>query len=95
MKSNPIQKLNENIEQLLQQAEKPLTLPEAAEYLGVSKSHLYKLTFTNRITFYKPAGKLLYFKKSDLNKYLFRNRKATEMELNQKAVDYVTQGVSL
>ena len=93
MKQNQIQKLNENIEQLLQQDEKPLTLPEAANYLGVSKSHLYKLTFTNKITFYKPAGKLLYFKKSDLNKYLFRNRKASEMELEQKAVDYVVQGV--
>ena len=95
MKNTPIQKLNENIEQLLQQDEKPLTLPEAAKYLGVSKSHLYKLTFTNRITFYKPAGKLLYFKKSDLNKYLFRNRKASELELEQKAVDFVTQGVSI
>ena len=93
MKNTPIQKLNENIEQLLQQDEKPLTLPEAASYLGVSKSHLYKLTFSKKVSFYKPAGKLLYFKKSDLNKYLFRNRKASEMELEQKALDYVTQGV--
>jgi excisionase family DNA binding protein len=88
--------MEKNLQKLLeqiQQDERPLTLPEAAEYLGVSKSHLYKLTFSNKITFYKPAGKLLYFKKSDLNKYLFRNRKASEMELEQKALDYVVQGV--
>ena len=95
MQQNSIKKLNENIEQLLEKDEKPLTLPEAANYLGVSKSHLYKLTFSNRITFYKPAGKLLYFKKSDLNKYLFRNRKASEMELEQKSLDYVTQGATI
>ena len=95
MKNNPIQKLNENIEQLLQQDEKPLTLPEAAEYLGVSKSHLYKLTFSKKITHFKPAGKKIYFTKVDLNKYLFRNRQASELELDQKAIDYVIQGAAL
>lgn len=92
MKNNSLQRLNTNIEQLLQQDEKPLSLSEAAEYLSVSKSHLYKLTSLNRITFFKPAGKKIYFKKSDLNKYLFRNRKASEQELDQKATEYVIQG---
>jgi hypothetical protein len=30
-----------------------------------------------------------------LNEYLFRNKKTSGNELDQKAVDYVTQGVSL
>ena len=89
MKNTSIQKLNTNIEQLLQQDEKPLTLPEAAEYLGVSKSHLYKLTSGTKIAHFKPAGKKLYFRKSDLNSYLFRNKRTSENELEQKAVDYV------
>ena len=63
MKSTPIQKLNENIEQLLQQDERPLTLPEAAEYLGVSKSHLYKLTYQHQITHWKPKRKENIFQK--------------------------------
>ena len=91
MKQNPIHTLNANIEQLLQQDEKPLTFKEAADYLGVSKSHLYKLTSTNKISFFKPANKMIYFQKSDLNKYLFRNRKASESELEQIAVDRVYQ----
>ena len=95
MKHTSIEILNSNIEQLLQQDEKPLSFSEASEYLGVSKSHLYKLTSKNLIVHFKPAGKKIYFKKSDLNAYLFRNRKASEIELDQKAVDYVTQGVSL
>jgi excisionase family DNA binding protein len=88
-----IKQLNSNIEQLLQHEDRPLTFPEACQYLGVSKSHLYKLVFLNKITHYKPAGKLLYFTKRDLNLYLFRGRRASEMELEQKAVDHVLQTV--
>ena len=71
MKQDSIEKLNTNIEQLLQQEDKPFTFVEAAEYLGVSKSHLYKLTSKNLIVHFKPAGKKIYFKKNDLNSYLF------------------------
>ena len=92
MKTDSIEKLNTNLEQLLQQ-ERPLTFREAAEYLGVSKSHLYKLTSKNGIAHFKPAGKKIYFKKSDLNAYLFRNRKYSHSELEQLAVDKVYQGV--
>ena len=90
MKNNSIQKLNANIEQLLQQDEKPLSFSEAAEYLNVSKSHLYKLTHKNQIPFFKPNGKMIYFLKSDLRTWLLRNRQSTADEIEQKAVDYVT-----
>lgn len=89
-----LQKLN-SLEQLFHQDEKPLTFAEACEYLDVSKSHLYKMTSKNLITHFQPNGKKIYFKKSDLNEYLFRNKKTSGNELDQKAVDYVTQGVSL
>ncbi len=89
MKPDSIQKLNANIEQMLNRDEKPLTLPEASEYLGVSKSHLYKLTYQNLIVHFKPNGKKIYFKKSDLDKYIFRNRKADQNELEQIAIDRV------
>ena len=90
MKINSIQILNANIEQLLQQDERPLSFSEAAEYLDVSKSHLYKLTHKNLITFFKPNGKKIYFLKSDLRMWLLRNRQSTADEIEQKAVDYVT-----
>ncbi len=91
MKQDSIQKLNTNIEQLLQQDEKPLSFTEASEYLNVSKSHLYKCTAKNLIAHFKPAGKKIYFKRSDLNAYLFRNRKASDSEIEQLAVDKVYQ----
>jgi len=34
-----------------------LTLSEAAEYLDISESELYKKTSTGAITFHKPGGK--------------------------------------
>ena len=95
MKNNSIQKLNGKIEQLLQQDEKPLSFSEAAKYLDVSKSHLYKLTSKGLITHFKPNNKKIYFKQSDLNNFLFRNRKSSEAELEQKATDYVYQGTAL
>ncbi|HPE84106.1 MAG TPA: helix-turn-helix domain-containing protein, partial [Aequorivita sp.] len=50
-----------------------LSFQEAIAYLDVSKSFLYKLTSSNNITFFKPSGKLIYFKKSDLDQWILRN----------------------
>ena len=85
--SSILEKLN-NLEQLLQQEEKPLSFDEACKYLDISKSFLYKLTHKSQITHFKPNGKKLYFKKSDLNNWLFRNKKTSQQELEQKAIDY-------
>jgi excisionase family DNA binding protein len=63
----------------------PYTLPEAAEYLGLSRGFLYKLTCTGRISFYKPAGGKIYFTKADLDGYLYRNRRAADYELAERA----------
>lgn len=69
-----------------------LTLQEACNYLDLSSSTLYKLTSKNKIPHLKPNGKKIYFRKSDLNDWLFRNRVSTAEELEQKAIDYVTLG---
>jgi excisionase family DNA binding protein len=70
---------------LLEQNEKPFNLIEAAEYLGVSKSCLYKLTSSKQITFYKPNRKKIYFKLSDLKNWLFRNKSESSPEIQQAA----------
>ncbi len=81
------------IENLLKgQTEKPLTFDEAARYLDVSKSHLYKLTSANKIPHYKPQGKRLYFSKSELNTWLLRNPVKTTGKIEQQADDYIVNG---
>lgn len=66
-----------------------LTSDEAAKYMGVSKSYLYKLTMKQQIPHYKPMGKMCYFNRSELELWLQNNRVATEVELQQKAQNYI------
>lgn len=54
--------------------ERPYSLSRAAEYLNISKSHLYKLTHTNQIVHSKPTNGKLYFEKSDLDRWAFSNK---------------------
>jgi len=65
-----------------------LTSEEAAKYMGVSKSYLYKLTMKREIPHYKPRGKMCYFNRLELEKWLQGNRVATEDELQQEAQAY-------
>lgn len=39
----------------------------AADFLGVSVNFLYKLTSSHRIPYYKPCGKRIFFRKSELD----------------------------
>lgn len=65
-----------------------LTTTEAAKYLGLSKSYLYKLTMNRQIPHYKPTGKVCYFNRQELETWLQSNRVATDTELNQQATAY-------
>lgn len=69
-------------------AKRVLTLSEAAKYMGVSKSWLYKLTSNRAIPYYKPSGKLLYFSLDELEQWLLSNRVATQDEISSKAQSY-------
>lgn len=51
-----------------------LTSDEAARYMGMSKSYLYKLTMNQQIPHYKPTGKLCYFNRRELEQWLQKNR---------------------
>ena len=65
-----------------------LTTDEAASYMGVSKSYLYKLTMEKRIPHYKPMGKMCFFNRKEIEMWLQANRVATDEELSQDAQAY-------
>jgi excisionase family DNA binding protein len=65
-----------------------LTFNEAAEYTGLSKSYLYKLTSAQRIPFYKPMGKCLFFNRLELEAFLQQNRVNTVDEISSQAMTY-------
>lgn len=65
-----------------------LTFNEAAEFTGISKSYLYKLTSTQRIPHFKPTGKIIFFDREELQAWLAQNRVATIDEIESKAQAY-------
>lgn len=69
-----------------------LTSDEAARYMGVSKSYLYKLTMNQQIPHYKPMGKMCYFNRQELEQWLQSNRVSTANEIEQRAVNYLVKG---
>ena len=71
---------------------KPLPLPEAAKFLNLSRSHLYKLTSERKIPHFKPNGKKIYFDKSELVQWLKRKPKRTLEETEEKAASYIVSG---
>ena len=65
-----------------------LTSDEAAKYMGISKSYLYKLTMKQQIPHFKPMGKMCYFNRLELEQWLQSNRVSTTTEIDQRAQDF-------
>jgi excisionase family DNA binding protein len=66
-----------------------LNFNETCTYLELSHSHLYKLTSTGAIPYYKPNGKKLYFQREELDQWLLRNRNDSQYEVEQQAANYL------
>ena len=65
-----------------------LNFNEAAEYLDVSHSHLYKLTSSGTIPAYKPNGKKLYFNRRELDEWLLSNKQVSTDKIGQQADEF-------
>jgi len=82
----------DRIERGIMMAKNVLTLDEAAMFTGLAKSYLYKLTASGKIPHYKPSGKLIYFERGELERWLLRNPVMTVDEIEQQAVNYCYSG---
>ena len=72
-----------------------LTLDEAARYMGVAASTLYKMTSCRQITYYKPNGKCIFISRDELDELLRTNpiysRKALERLSLAESMKSVTE----
>lgn len=68
-----------------------LNFKEAIIYLGVSKSLLYKITSKRKITFSKPNGGKIYFKKIDLDNWMLQNNKNSLDVLEDNVMNHLKQ----
>lgn len=63
-----------------------MTIDEAVEYIRArSRSTIYKLTSSGELA-YQKVGKANIFKKSDLDRYLYRHRKSSAEDIEIKAI---------
>ncbi len=62
--------IKEFIQQQKVNVKETFTLAEAAIYLGVSTSLLYKLASKRKLSHFKPGSKLIFFKKKDLDDWV-------------------------
>ena len=70
---------------------KMLTVSEAAEYLRVKRSYIYKLTMRRAIPYYKPRGKVCYFDKEDLDAHFRQIRIAPQSEIDERVSAYMVR----
>ena len=78
----------ERIERGVMMQKNVLTFEEAVMFTGLAKSYLYKLTASGKIPYYKPSGKLIYFQREELERWMLRNPVKTADEIEQQAVNY-------
>jgi excisionase family DNA binding protein len=77
---------------MIETVQRPLNLKQAAEFLGLKPSYIYNLVHFGKLAAYKPGGKILFFKQSDLEAYIFRNRQAADFELEDRAESILNGG---
>ena len=88
--SNEILARLDSIQEALSAVDRPLSFNEAAHYLSVSRSHMYKLTHRRLIPCFKPGGKKLYFTRRDLDSFILQKPIKTRAAIEQEATDHVS-----
>ena len=80
-----LEKRVRNLEDKFDSGKEVLTLQEAAQYMGIARSSLYKMTSNQTIPFYRPNGKLIFFEKDDILTWIRRNRVFSTEEIEEEA----------
>ena len=80
-----LEKRVRNLEDKFDSGKEVLTLQEAAQYMGIARSSLYKMTSSQTIPFYRPNGKLIFFEKDDILSWIRRNRVFSTEEIEEEA----------
>ena len=68
-----------------------LTFEEACIYLGRSASSMYKLTSGRLIPYYVPTGKLIYFRKSEIDAWALRHKRKSKEEIKNDVEDFLLE----
>ena len=75
----------EVLENILNVAKEVLNLEEASLFLGISK-----MTHKHELPFYRPNGKLIYFEKTELLKWMRQCRVKADSEIKEAAAVHIS-----
>lgn len=92
--NNDLQAIATDIAELktaLLSAKTVFTPKEAAHYMGISQSTLYKLTSAGILPFSKPNGKLIYFSKTGLDEWLLSKTSKSNEQKESEAATYLAR----
>ena len=79
----------ERIEKLLLGQKEILNLEETSEFTGLSRAYIYKLSSLGQIPKYKPRNGQLYFKRTEIEAWLLRNKTLSQDEVDLAADQYL------
>lgn len=68
--------------------QRPLTVEEAADFLQLSTSYIYRLIHEKKIPYFKPGrnrAARVYFRVEDLENFVFRARSSADYEIAESA----------
>jgi len=77
------------IKRLLSLQKEMLSMDEFCQYTGISKNYAYHLTATNKIKYYKPFGKMIYFDKDEVIEFLKQNPVLDQNEKGKSVSKYI------
>ena len=80
-----LQKRVETLEDMLEAGKEVLTVEEAAKFMGMARSSLYKMTSDQTIPFYRPNGKMIFFEKTDILSWIRKSRVSSREEIEEEA----------
>ena len=71
--------------------QKPLSVKEAMEFTGYSRSYIYKLIHLRKIPCHKPTNGKVFFKQSELENFIFSGKQSADYEMS-RAADAILNG---
>lgn len=82
-------KIERDFQSLVIQKKEILTVDDVSVILDLSTSQIYKLTMLGEIKFYKPHGKKIYFKRSDIDDWVFKDSEINPSESLEMQADEI------
>ncbi|MCG3167256.1 MAG: hypothetical protein POELPBGB_03043 [Bacteroidia bacterium] len=90
IKNKNVEERLSKLESLLLSQKQILNIEELSIYTGISVGYLYKLSSKGELPVSQPNGKMLFADRALIDKWLLRNPKKTNEQIDAEANTYVS-----